>query len=79
MEVLPDFVQVVVEDLVRSVLAASGLRLSANFAQDTVEFVLCENVWDPAARQDVVDIDEELLFCDLCVRKNEEKLDALDA
>lgn len=74
MEVLSHVVQIELEDFVRSVLAASSLCRCSHLSKDSVQFVLWEDIGNPAAGEDIIDVHKELLFCDLSVGQNEENL-----
>jgi hypothetical protein len=60
-EVSLDLVEVEFPKLLRSVEVAQTLGLITDLAQNSVNFILCEELWDLASLQDIVHVDEEIL------------------
>lgn len=65
MEVLPCLVKEEIKELIWSVLVSSTLGLSSNLAEDGIELILDEQLWDPTRGEEIVEKDEESIVSDL--------------
>lgn len=77
-QVLANLVNEEVEQSVRSIFTALGLGLTANLTENTVKFILGEQVGNVTGRQDIIDEDEEMLLRDLSISQDEKGWCALD-
>jgi len=64
-QVSADLVDEEVEDWALSVLNTVRSSLRSNFTDDTVNFILSEQFWNVAGRNDIVDINEEVILYNL--------------
>ena len=78
MKILSGLIQKEFEQLIRGIEVASLLCLSSDLSANTVELILCEELWDPTGGQDIVDVNQELVVCNLAISEDEEDLSSLD-
>jgi len=79
MKVLSHLAQEVLEQLIRSIQEASALGRRADLTEEAIELILREEFGDPARREEIIDVDEELVIGDLSISKDEEQLVAGDS
>jgi len=71
-EVLADLVNEELEEGAGGILNTLGFGLSADLADDTIKFVLSEELGNVTSREDIVDVNEEIILDNLGVSQDEE-------
>jgi hypothetical protein len=72
-QVSSDSVHEELEQIVCGVWDTLTLGSLSHFSEDSVKFLLVEELWNPSRRKHIIDVDQELLLRDLTVSQNEQK------
>ena len=74
MKVLSDFIEEVLEECIWSILVTIGFGFTSDLTNKTIDLIFWEEFWNPTRRQEIIDVNKELIILNLSIGQDEEEL-----